>query len=310
MAYAGGTKAILFGGYYNGKYLNDTWEYDDFTNTWKQYNTSGVMPSGRSGHAMAFAGGNKLILFGGNLLIDTWEYDDSTAGPTAHTWTKVNNTLGTNPGFRTGYAMAYAGNISGINYIILFGGYYNGKYLNDTWEYNESVGTWKLINPTGGVMPPARSGHAMAFAGGNKLILFGGNLLIDTWEFDDSTSGPTAQTWTQRNIPLGTNPGFRTGYAMASMAYASGNNLILFGGYYNGNYLNDAWEYNDSVYTWTLINPTGGVMPPARSGHAMAYAGNILGHNHIILFGGNLLDDTWDYDDTTQIWAQHNTAVY
>ena len=99
--------------------------------------------------------------------------------------------------------MAYAGadSVTNHNKIILFGGYWNGNYLNDTWQYDESAHTWNQISPTGGTAPSVRSGHAMAYAGGNNIILFGGSGLNDTWEFNaDSHSGASAYTWTQHNI--------------------------------------------------------------------------------------------------------------
>ena len=107
MAYDSDTgKAILFGGFSGSvtggagstsldsvQVYNDTWTYDPVAGTWTQLKPSGLMPSGRSFHAMVYDSLSKrVILFGGAdasteegvLLNDTWSYD-----PSANIWTEM-----------------------------------------------------------------------------------------------------------------------------------------------------------------------------------------------------------------------------
>ena len=288
---------------------------------WKIYNTNGTSgidkPLARINLRMAYAGNNNLILFGGgtSTLItygDTWEYNAVT-----HTWTQFNTggTTGVNkPEGKSNHAMAYAGDSN----IILFGGQF-GFIVDETWEYNALSHTWTQYN-TGGTAgvdkPLGRVNHAMAYAGGSKLILFGGyrpsttiSTLCDTWEYDVST-----HTWTQYNT--GGTPGVDKpiNRQYHSMAYVCDSKIILFGGSdNNGDDLGDTWEYDLSTHTWMQYN-TGGIpgtdKPIARNNHAMAYVGS----TKLILFGGNNLEvsdqlqDTWEYDISNHIWTQKNTG--
>lgn len=74
--------------------------------------------------------------------------------------------------------------------------------------------------------------------------------------------------------------------------------VILFGGanYNSGVRFNDTWEWNGTA--WTQRFP-GSTLPPARGGHGMAYDRS---RDRVVLFGGNLPNnstnyaDTWEYD--------------
>jgi len=65
MAFAGGSKAILFGGIDGSTLLADTWEYDASTHAWAQYNIAGSVPPARYYSQMAYTGGTTMVLFGG-----------------------------------------------------------------------------------------------------------------------------------------------------------------------------------------------------------------------------------------------------
>ena len=60
-------------------YLNDLYQYQDATNTWKKMKNNGQTPKPRRGHVM-FCYYNYLVLFGGEgpdgkVLGDLWVYD-------------------------------------------------------------------------------------------------------------------------------------------------------------------------------------------------------------------------------------------
>ena len=94
----------------------------------------------------------------------------------------------------------------------------------------------------------------MAYAGDNKVVLFGGNIGYDfigeTWIYDGETD-----QWSQYNTD-GVKP---TARVHAVMSYASENKVIMYGGgegYFaeDGNVLNwvdETWEYDVSTHTWT-----------------------------------------------------------
>jgi hypothetical protein len=140
----------------------------------------------------------------------------------------------------------------------------------------------------------ARANHAMAYdAARQRVVLFGGSGLPDTWEWDGST-------WSQRS-PV-TSPSARYGYAMAYDA--ARQRVVLFGGHR----LSDTWEWDGS--TWSQRSPV--TSPSARYGYAMAYD---AARQRVVLFGGYdsstngqlSLSDTWEWDGST--WSQRSPVT-
>jgi N-acetylneuraminic acid mutarotase len=294
-------RLIMFGGNAGTASLNDTWAYDPTTNAWTELEPSGTVPSARSGHSMAHDSvTHRLIMFGGHGLSgagtdlgDTWAYD-----PTANAWTELKPS-GTLPYTREAQSMA-SDPTSGR--LIMFGGRGGGTSSNDTWAYDPTANTWTELKPSG-TLPPARSGHSMAYdPTRGRLILFGGNagtapLINDTWAYD-----LTANTWTELK-PSGTLPPARSGH---SMVYdPSSGRLIMFGGSGDAALLNDTWAYDPTANTWNELKPSG-TLPPARFGQSMTY--DPVTH-HLIVFGGlegsgTPLNDTWAYDPTANSWDE------
>jgi len=286
-------KVVLFGGdsYSNYSYVShqDIWEWDGVTGTWTDVTPSGVKPSARSGHSMVYdSARDKVVLFGGedygNSFNDIWEWDGANS-----TWTDV-TPEGDKPSARSGHAMVYD---SGRGKVVLFGGEDDDNSLNDIWEWDGANSTWTDVTPEGD-KPSARNDHAMAYDSiRGKVVLFGGSdssLVQDTWEWDGVTG-----TWTDVT-PSGDKPCARSGHAMV---YDSGRGkVVLFGGKDVYNYLNDIWEWDGALGTWTDVTPTGG-NPGARSQHAMIYN---IARGKAVLFGGYSspeLHDTWELDPAT-----------
>ncbi|MCK4271355.1 T9SS type A sorting domain-containing protein, partial [bacterium] len=100
------------------------------TNTWTQTPESpSSKPSARYYHAMAYIGGNQVLLFGGDdgaFDDETWVYDLST-----NTWTQDTNT--TQPTVRAGHGLSET-SMDGSSYLVLFGGY-DGAYDDETWTF-------------------------------------------------------------------------------------------------------------------------------------------------------------------------------
>ncbi len=255
-------------------------------NTWNNQNPT-TKPPILSGHAMAFIGDDKVMIFGGNGLSgfsdETWIYDLSD-----NNWTQ--KTQSTKPGARAYHDMAYIGD----DKVLLFGGQHeNSTHYGDTWIYDLSDNTWTLKYP--GTSPSARTQHAMAPIGGDQVLLFGGfdgpNSVNETWVYDVSDN-----TWTLKTPA--TNPPAITNHAMANI---SGDKVVLFGG--NVFFYNDTWVYDLSDNNWTLKNPAS--KPEERHGHELA----TLGGDRVLLFGGLqqstavFLDDTWIYDFSNDAWT-------
>ena len=259
MAYLGGDQVLLVGGF-GGP---ETWVYDLSANSWT-YKAPAATPSARGYLAMANPGGDRALLFGGEDAFglrnnETWVYDLS-----ANTWTE--ETPAASPSARIGHAMAYLGG----DQVLLFGGRTADAYDNDeTWVYDLSANTWTNRMPV--AAPSARYLHAMAYLGGDEVLLFGG---FDAGGYDDETwvYDLSANIWT--NKAPAAAPTKREG---AAMAYLGGDQVLLFGGSAGGD---ETWVYDLGANTWTNQAPA--AAPSARRGHAMAS----LGGDQVVLFGG------------------------
>ncbi len=187
--------------------------------------------------------------------------------------------------------------------LLMFGGRNAaGIRLNDTWIFDLEAETWTELMP---MAPPSlRDAHKMVYAGGDAVILFGGNTQVgggegagaipqqETWSFDLVT-----EQWTLL-APVGTPPP-----RFQHMMVATGPDTILLFGGQDGNFshLGDTWTYDAVANTWTNLAPVGA--PAARSGAAIGFDGT----NTVTLFGGVepfvALDQTWNYDIAANTWA-------
>jgi len=229
-------RTILFGGY-DGNFLADTWVYNYTDNSWTNRTTPGSSnkPPARFDHAMVYDSTNdRTILFGGydgNFLADTWVYNY-----TDNSWTN-RTTLGSSnkPPARYQHTMVYD---STNDRTILFGGYGDSNFLDDTWVYNYSDNSWtNRTTPGSSNKPPARINHAMVYDPMNeRTTIFGGedmssNDLADTWIYNHAEN-----TWS--DVSPSTSPSSRSQF---SMVYDSTNEMtVLFGGY-NDTALDDTW---------------------------------------------------------------------
>ena len=295
MARIGGSKVILFGGTTDDTdVLNDTWQYDTSTHTWEEIVVNGDKPEGRTHHAMAYAGSNRIVLFGGQsggycFFDDTWIFDG-----TDHTWTK-HSILGPSPCSLS--AMAYAGGSK----VVFFGGADNLGNIEDTYVFDADALTWTRQN-IAGVKPSNRWGVVMAYAGAGTIVMFGGIsesvnsdgtaiFLGDTWEYDLQLN-----TWTEY-ATAGPSPSDRTGQAMA---FAGGNAALLHGGFsgfqFEGHQDNfgDTWMYDAATHSWTDYTTD---LPGVFLIHAMAYT-----DDDIVIMNG--MDKTWEFDIADKTWEE------
>ena len=242
----GTDQLLLFGGSNNlyPMIKNDTWIYDLSDNIWTEKTPANPTPtnnpSGRSYHAMATVGTDKVVLFGGvNGYNETWVYDLKN-----NTWSKKNPS--TKPSYRYDHAMA---SVWGTDEVVLFGGDSNN---NETWVYdlnNGPQGTWTEKFPTN--KPSGRYEHAMASVWGtDKVVLFGGyrysfGVNDETWVYDLKNN-----TWTDKTRwPRPVNyPSARHEHAIATIWGTE--KVVLFGGFgVNNNKFSDTWIYQHNLPT-------------------------------------------------------------
>lgn len=277
---------VLFGGFSRlldedvGFYLNDTWEYDGVS--WTKVETL-ISPSPRSGHAMAYDEKRGLVvLFGGSLegsssLNDTWEYDGVS-------W-QLRIDLSNSPAKRVDATMSYDPR---TETILLFGGY-SGFLTNDLWGYDGL--TWTKI---GSEMVETRLMYSPMF----PKMVFGGDVGIVTF-IEDSLFSYSSQKWNILSEPSADDDkGLDQIFIFTAFSFDSRRNVfVLFGGQ---NVSNDTWEFEGN--SWNRYRSPPSLV--ARSEHAMVFDSE---RNVTILFGGvdednNILNDIWEYDDTT--WIQ------
>jgi N-acetylneuraminic acid mutarotase len=237
MAYLGGDQVLKFGGY-NGE-DDTTWVFDLSENNWTNKNPS-TSPTGRYGHAMSYIGEDKVLMHSGytyatlpgHYLDDLWVYDLSD-----NNWTELVVSL-PKPDYRVYHKLAYIGG----DRVLLFGGWHQTLlYVNDTWIFDLSEGTWTEIFPA--ASPTVRHWYAMASIDDSRVIVFGGNdpdpgLQDDTWVYFVG-----ANTWVEQNTASKPSP--RREVVMADLG---GNHVLLFGGRDDSesptNYYGDTWTFN------------------------------------------------------------------
>ena len=268
MAYdAGRDRVVLFGGYNNVGYLDDTWEYDPTARTWASINASPRPPATRDCAMVYDPAREVIVLHGGNTSGNqTWQYDGAA-------WTNV--TVSGAPS-RYGHAMAYD---AARGRIVLFGGRWSGR-MADTWEYDGA--SWTQVATTNS--PSPRDAVRMAYdAARQEIVLFGGQtdsaISSETWAYDGAD-------WARLEPVLA--PSARSSHVMAYDATRA--RIVLTGGNSGDQ---TTWEFDGTNWQQNLATP----LPQAGQYSAMAYVGD----GETVLFGGSwsgLSDTTWRYDGT------------
>ena len=143
--FAVGTKGYIATGYDATKkdYLNDCWQYDPATNSWKEMasipdGTDGTNIYGKRYYALSFGIGQYGYLgtgYNDNYQKDFWKFDPSVGDKGE--WTAMSGFGGQK---RMG-GMAFV--IDDIAYIC--GGENNGSDVTDFWCFNPATGTWKEL---------------------------------------------------------------------------------------------------------------------------------------------------------------------
>src|SRR5574337_1343803 len=175
---------IMFGGFGgggSGGYLNETWVWDGYVQTWSLLSPT-HKPSARIAHCMA-GGPSYLVMFGGSISSgefknDTWKFDGVD-------WTQL--APATSPSARSGACMTY--DVANSEWV-MFGGMNEYYRLPETWTFDGTTWTQKS---------PATSPSGLTFAQmcydsqSGAVLLFGGFSATDnyvhneTWSWDGTT---------------------------------------------------------------------------------------------------------------------------
>ncbi|MBN1924363.1 MAG: hypothetical protein JW798_00880 [Prolixibacteraceae bacterium] len=193
-----------------------------------------------------------------------------------------------------GYFEGYARS-NGSSFSINNEGYWGmGKdddyYLTDFWKYDPTqgeFGTWILADS----FPGTPRAYNVSVSNGEKgyvgLGYDGDNDLADFWEYD-----PVSDSWNR----IADFPGGARRYAAA---FAIGKDIYVGTGTMDKDkkYMNDFYKYSNGK--WDKISALPG--EKRQNANAVSYNGKgyIIGGYH-----SGVLNDFWEYDPTTDVWAK------
>ncbi|HEX7138983.1 MAG TPA: kelch repeat-containing protein [Vicinamibacterales bacterium] len=250
----------LVGGMDDTSTLDDIWKYSN--GTWQEV-TFDSSPSACVSPVSAYdTDRQKLIIVCQDVSVH--EFDGTT-------WKTVNaSDLKTVPQVRRFSAMAYDAN---VKKTVLFGGFNDTNYVNETWTWDGSL--WTQIKNNAAT---ARSHAAMWFDPNmNRTVLYGGigqpstndriTRYDDMWSFDGTG-------WTQMKSVTAT-PGPRYGAQVTvnpvdGKAYLFGGlELIVDGAKQSQVYKNDLWVWDGKAQSWSQVNTA--TIPPERENGGLAF---------------------------------------
>ncbi len=294
---------IMFGGMRDNlntpnSYLNDTWIFYCANNSWRQI-TPIISPATRVTHDMIYDSANKkAVLFGGGnrdqLFNDTWIFD-----PETRTWCELAPNNRPQP---VNDPELYYDPLNQA--VILFGGYLENGYSDETWKYSVSNNSWEQIFPSNS--PSSRYGHRMIYNTMSQTgFLFGGhaNGISDRIENDLWLFNIADNSWTESTS--GTLPSTRYWHDMVYNPVK--NESIVFGGRssaFNFNCRDDTWIFSHGTNTWEEITGEG---PSERMTFSMVYNSNDA---KVYLYGGNrdpnteIYNDMWVFCTQTRSWSK------
>jgi hypothetical protein len=255
-----GSKMIVWGGSVTGapSVTATGGLYDPKTDTWTPTSVVNAPPP-RHSHRAAWTG-SKMIVWGG-FGAAIYENTGGIYDPATDTWTTMSTASA--PSGRTEFAMTWTD-----TRLVLSGGF-NGAALSGGASYDPANDTWTTM-PLAGAAGP-RLGHTAVWSG-VRAIFWGGNDLFD-WHQDGLQFTPgTPGAWTTTTDAQGA-PGPREGQT----AVWSGNEMLIWGGWNGGPYLDDGGAFDpttDSNGSWTPITTTGA--PSPRTEHTAVWTSSAM----------------------------------
>jgi N-acetylneuraminic acid mutarotase len=175
MARISDNEVLLFGGG-EAPNLDDTWIFNNSSGSWTELSPP-ISPDARYGGMMARISENEVLLFGGISGFfgtnDTWIFNNSSGS-----WTEISPPI--SPDARYGGMMARISE----NEVMLFGGYNSGSsYLDDTWIFDKSSGSWTELDLSSAPSPRALS--MISRISDTEVLLLGGTDLATQMSLDN-----------------------------------------------------------------------------------------------------------------------------
>lgn len=158
-------KFVLFGGFDGTRWLNDMFEFDLVTNTWKTVQASGRLPSVRSCPAW-IKDENYVYIHGGYDGVER-KADFFACDLRTYTWSEL-PCKGTPPSPRYFHSCCIHG-----NKLYTYGGYSGSERLADMFAYDFETNHWCEVDCSKGECPSGRS-SLVAQVYENSLYIFGG----------------------------------------------------------------------------------------------------------------------------------------
>ncbi|XP_024030394.1 actin-fragmin kinase isoform X2 [Morus notabilis] len=236
----GKSKVVVFGGFFDKKFLSDIVVYDIDIWQWSELTSFGDLPSPRDFAAASAIANRKIVMYGGwdgkKWLSDVYVLDTISLE-----WTELPVT-GSLPPPRCGHTATMV-----EKRLLVYGGRGGGgPIMGDLWalkglieEENETPAWTQLKLP--GQAPSPRCGHTVTF-GGHILLLFGGHgtggwlSRYDIYYNDCIVLDRVSAQW--KRLPIGNEP-------PAARAYHSltsiGSCYLLFGGFDGKTTFGDLW---------------------------------------------------------------------
>ncbi|HKR06492.1 MAG TPA: T9SS type A sorting domain-containing protein [Bacteroidia bacterium] len=201
----------------------------------------------------------------------------------ADSWTQKANFGGGIRGFDCSFSIGDKGYIG-------CGG--NPGAVNDFWEFDPATNIWTQKADFGGT---ARVGP-VGFSIGAKGYIGTGGSNNDFWEWDQATN-----IWTQKaNYP--------GGFVTAAVGFSIGNKGYIGTGY-GASMHQDFWEWDPLSNTWSQKADLPGSPRWLAVGFSIGNKGYIGTGADGISVTANLLNDFWEWDQTTGLWTQKASLV-
>jgi hypothetical protein len=263
--------------------------------TWTEL-TPAASPPARSDHGLAFDPATDLVyLFGGQsdftALNDLWTFDAATA-----TWTEIEASGDLPPPRFTPITFFDTTR----NALVVSTGQ-GDSFLNDTWAFDPTVGTWRELGATSEDRPARRYGAAGAFdTAGDRFIVTHGftfrGRFDDTWTFSLEE-----ERWTKLDI----EDEVPIKRCLTQAAWdADGNRLYMFGGQTNGDpYLGDLWSLSVEDANWRKRR--GRPKPSPRNLYGSAF--DAVSRRWFVYAGDTddgRVGDMWAYDVAAKAWSR------
>jgi hypothetical protein len=175
--------------------------------------------------------------------------------------------------------------------MVMFGGMNTrlpwGELHNDVWTLSLSRGdeAWNLLSPAGQPPSPRWQSAVVYDSTEQRMVVFGGRRdfaepFNDVWILTLEVGN---ERWEEVEI-AGVSPPAR---CQASAIYdPKQKRMVIFGGFSDGQSLNDLWSLDLVNFVWHRLEPSG-IPPASRQGHVAIY--DPL-ESRMIMFGGEAPD--------------------